>query len=120
MCHVDLVPPPPPHTRAFTHTHTVDAYSICCGLCPFPRGFSAQRLHFSCADCVRFPGSFSRTDGALNREGTPSVGLIAVDIDQHISFADGMHAGEFEALTAGVGPAVGETVILPMLPLHPY
>ena len=49
-------------------------------------------------------------------EGT---GLIALNIDTDINFADGLHAGEYEALTNGIGTAVASRLVRrPTIPIY--
>lgn len=46
-------------------------------------------------------------------------GLIALNIDRDINFADGLHVGEYEALTAGVGSEIAERFVRrPEIPVY--
>ena len=50
------------------------------------------------------------------------TGLIALNIDTDINFADGLHAGEYEALTAAVGPEIAARFVrrptIPVCAIH--
>ena len=50
---------------------------------------------------------------------TSGSGLIALNIDADNNFADGLHVGEYEALTENLGPAIAERFVRrPTIPIY--
>lgn len=85
-----------------------------------PGGSAVERRDFVASPSIPPPDFYF--DGvwpAVAEYLGSSSGLIALNIDTDINFADGLHVGEYEALTAGVGPEIAARFVRrPYIPVY--